>query len=103
MARARNLGYVVVGGRQFPVMDIRLEKGAVWFRYRMAGPQPALAGNVTLFGADGQGCWQGHWVSYPELRRWEEWVVDYSLQVVRVETLGRSFIFGRDGRPITGP
>ena len=54
------LGTVVVEGRAYPVTGIRFTGGRLEITARRQGPDPAVSGPpVTVYGADGQGVFQG--------------------------------------------
>jgi hypothetical protein len=68
-----NLGSVVIGGRRFPIRELRLGaspadgRGSVICVFDIAGPLPAFAGPLTVFGADETGIVQGHEVRMPQV------------------------------------
>jgi hypothetical protein len=77
---------VTIGGATFPAVRLELADGKVVITYAMAGPNQGAAGNCTVYGADGVGCWQGGWKVLPPVPAGEVWYVSYALTVYRVDT-----------------
>lgn len=68
------------------MVRVHLQDGKVILTYAVAGPNAGAVGNCTVYGADGQGCWQGGWKVLPSVPAGEIWYVAYGLTVSRVET-----------------
>lgn len=81
-----NLGFVVIAGHRLPITSVRLSGGAIRLEYLLQGPLPAMAGHVTVFGADGRGIWQGHEARYPEIEAGRSWVCQYDIRLTKVDT-----------------
>jgi hypothetical protein len=62
------LGYVVIAGRRFGIDQVELRDGEVQITFTVP-PGEAFGGPVTVFGADGKGCWQGRTVNFPDRGR----------------------------------
>lgn len=60
-----NLGYVTIGGQRFPVSGVELRGGEVQVIFTIP-PGGAFSGPITVFGADGKGCWQGRTLNIPD-------------------------------------
>jgi hypothetical protein len=83
---------VTIGGITFPVVKLHLEGGRVVITYAVVGPNSGAAGNCTVFGADGTGCWQGGWKVLPPVPAGQVWYVAYALTVYRVDTWGETAV-----------
>lgn len=58
MNAGTGFGTVVLEGRTFQIVDLRLEGAAIVVVFHVDGPTPQLGGRATVFGEDGSGCWQ---------------------------------------------
>jgi hypothetical protein len=56
-----SLGTVVIGGHRFPIMALRLIGGGIRVYWDITGPLAPFSGDVTVYGEDGVGCWQGNY------------------------------------------
>jgi hypothetical protein len=81
MAEEFPLGFAVVGGHRFPIGAVRLREGGITLEIVMKGPLKPFAGALTVFGEDGQGCWQGSMVEVPRIHRGVVWVLAYTLRL----------------------
>jgi hypothetical protein len=79
---------VIIGGRSFPVVSVRLAGGGTEITFRIPGPQDAFEGALTVFGADGSGCWQGRIVQVPFLPAHEVWGCCYVARFREVDGAG---------------
>lgn len=78
-------GYVLIAGHRFPVADIRLRGGEVKVIFAVHGPMDPFEGKITVFGEDGQGCWQGTVMSYPNgIPAGETWWNYYGMRMDEV-------------------
>jgi hypothetical protein len=59
-----SLGSVIIGGQIFPITKLSLEHGECVIAFCIP-PGPAFSGPITVFGSDGQGCWQGRVLNVP--------------------------------------
>lgn len=78
-------GEVLIGGHRFPVQDVRLRNGEVKVIFAVNGPLDPFEGMITVFGEDGQGCWQGTMISYPNgVPAGHRWVNYYGMRINEV-------------------
>lgn len=53
---------VVLNGRSYSIKTVRLMAGAIRIFWDMVGPMEMFESDLTVYGDDGIGCWQGsHW------------------------------------------
>jgi hypothetical protein len=78
-------GEVVVAGIRFPVRDVRLVRGGVEVTFLVKGPQAPFRGAITVFGEDGNGCWQGNeWDLQQQIPAGEAWECHYLMTFYHV-------------------
>jgi len=79
-------GTVVIDGRSFPIRDLRLVGGSLEVEFPISGPQPSFVGPVTVYGEDGQGCWQGNDWSFEDafVPDGATWICHYRLTLYQV-------------------
>jgi len=80
-----SLGHLIAGGLRFEVTSVRLRDGRIVIETARRGPVESMSGvPVTLFGADGQGIFQGGELVIPGAPEGSQCIVRAG---VRIETI----------------
>ena len=76
----RPLGSIVVDEQIVPIVELRLDKGALWLIAHVRGPVPAVDTlNYIVVGRDGRQVWHGTAIGQPI-----RWPVVYALDELSV-------------------
>lgn len=78
-------GYVVISGQLFGITRVALQDSEIKITFCIP-PGPMLNGSITVFGADGKGCWQGNLFNLQA--RDEPWMCTYGLRINHVDDQG---------------
>lgn len=78
------LGHVTVGGLDFEIIRLWLEHGEVKVQFSVHGPVGPLQGAITVYGADGRGCWQGKVWDMPRVPAGSLWTCTYGVRIAEI-------------------
>lgn len=78
------LGRVQIGPESFPVDAVRLDQGGIIITFTVKGPV-TLEGPITIFGADGQGCWQSRRLQQTMVVDMaSRWICNYKMRIAEI-------------------
>lgn len=77
------LGHVQIGSESFPVDSIQLAEGGLVVSFTVKGPV-TLEGPMTIYGADGQGCWQSRPLKPMVADMASRWFCRYRLRIAEI-------------------
>lgn len=84
MNAGTGFGTVVIDGRRFQIVDLRLADSCINIEFHLTGPLPATECPITVYGEDGTGCWQFTPQNLPAVGEGECRPVNMTLRVGQV-------------------